>query len=334
MLLLVVTIVTTATSAGGEGYPDSVRANAMVAFQRLLFDDRFEAADSLAEEMLNDSPGDPAGYFCAGVSLLSRMFDREEEWQSRRFHRLLDSASWLATSRLKTADSSEAAWMHNFLGNVHSHRSLWEARFGSLATALRQARAARSEYSKGLEQDSANYDLFFGLGLYHYWKSAKAGILRSLGIFKDETRKGMAELRLAADSSLISKESAHHALIWIWLDRGEYDSTIAACHEMEAQYRTGKSFLWPMAAAFAEQSRSDSAAAVYARLREKLVTEPGNYYNLIECDYQLARCYEDLGRPDLSRAAAELVRNYWNEIPDDTRRRQRAKIAFLVRMAE
>ena len=72
---------------------------------------------------------------------------------------------------------------------------------------------------------------------------------------------------------------------------------------------------------------------MYQQLRHRLASEKGNYYNLIECDYRLYRCYDELGLDDEARSVAQYASEYFDEMPKDSRRRQRSKIASLGRAA-
>lgn len=102
---------------------------------------------------------------------------------------------------------------------------------------------------------------------------------------------------------------------------------------MSATFPDGKLFLWPLAEAYFRSKNYLQAAEVYQQLRDKLISEPGNYYNLIECDYQLYRCCDELGLDDEARSVARRAFEYFDEMPKDTRRRQRSKIASLGRAA-
>ncbi len=322
-----------AGSSQADEYLDSHKRELAIGVQHAIYNDDFVLADSLGCLLGELFPDDPMGPFSRAASLLGEMFDREEPWESERFFNLLDTADSLTSQIIDTASPGTAAWMAFYRGHVRSYRALWESRFGSSIRAIRLGYAARSEYERGLEYDSSCYDLYFGLGLYHYWKSAKGGILRRLRILKNEMARGIAELRLAADSSAISCEAARSSLIWVWLDRQQYDSAIVLCQEMSATFPDGKLFLWPLAEAYFRSKNYQQAAEVYQQLRYKLVSEPGNYYNLIECDYQLYQCYDELGMDDEVRSVARRASEYSDEMPKDTRRRQRSKIAFLSRAA-
>jgi len=177
------------------------------------------------------------------------------------------------------------------------------------------------------------YDLYLGLGLYHYWKSTKAGLLRWIGIFANDKEKGIAQLRVAADSALISSESARNSLIWIWLDADQLDSVTSGGTRMLKRYPAGVTPLWPLAEAYWRKEDYSASLDCYRRLRQRFSDAPGNYYNLIEIDYQILLCLDQLGLKDEAVATALAASGYIKSVPDDIRHRQRHKLAALARAA-
>ena len=326
-------LITTPTTILAGDYLDSARVRQLLSIQQLLYNDKFYEADSLSKIMIEEYPADPAGYLFRAVTLITVMFDREDNLYPEEFNRLIDSARSKASSLCDTASNCTRAWMYLFIGHTEAYRSLWESRFGSLITAIKKGRRAKKEYERGLAYDSSLYDLYFGLGLYHYWKSAKAGILRWVGLIHNDKDKGIAQLYLAADSSLISREAARSALIWIRLDRKEYDSVIEGCRQMRKMYPDGKALLWPLARAYYEKKDYRNALQTFQLLRRRIADDPGNYSNLIECDYHLFRCFEKLSLDAEANKVAVGMQQYYEKIPKDVRRRQRTKIALLRRAA-
>jgi hypothetical protein len=312
---------------------DSTRIESLLEAQTLLLNDRFAEVDSIYREHIEIHPEDPAGYIFRASGLFAEMSDREENLNEDLFKRLLDQVDSLTERRLYYCDGRTAAWMYLFRGHAKAYRSLWESRFGSFMTALKLGLATIDEYEAGLEADSTLYDLYSGIGSYHYWKSAKAGFLKWLGIFKDEKDKGIAELRLAADSSLLHRDLSRSALIWIWLDRKEYDSAASIAEDFVARYPDGKTFMWPLAQARFRQLEFAEAMLVFERLRAMVEPSPGNYYNLIECDYFITQCRSWLHDPVGIKASAARVNEYLSNVPDETRKRQRDKLNFLKRIA-
>lgn len=320
--------------AGERVYIDSTYTRLLGEAQRAILNDQFDQADSIADRITALSPRDPAGRVTRAASMLARMTWAEDTLCGDRFERLLDTIQRLCTAELDSAGRERKAWLYLFLGHTQAYRSLYESKFGSSFTAVRVGLRTRTYYGAGLEQDSSLTDLYFGLGSYHYWKSVKAGVFRWLGLFHNDINLGIAELYRAADSSLFSRDIARSALAWVWLDRERYDSVIALTEPMCLLYPLGTSFLWPLARSRWDKKEYVAAHDAYSHLRGLLKERPGNYFNLVECDYYLSACREKSG--DKVAAAAEAIRlnEYDRYIPPRTRERQADKLRYLARLIE
>jgi len=316
-----------------DPYLDTTRLTLVQTAEALVLNDHFAEADSLYREQIRLHPHDPLGYLLRAAGLLAEMSDREENLHEPLFRSLIDSTEQLTARRLDTCDDRTAAWMHLWRGHTRAYRSLWESKFGSFMTALKLGLTVNDEYEAGLKCDSSLLDLYAGLGSYHYWKSAKAGMLSWVGIFRNERDKGIRELQRAADYSIIHRDFARSALVWIRLDRKQYDSAIVLAEELLHRFPDGKAFLWPLAQAYYAGGDYDAALDIYSRLRARFETDPGNYYNLIECDYYLTQCHNWLSRQDDAIRAASALSTYDDRVPKETRRRQSSKISYLRRIA-
>jgi hypothetical protein len=263
---------------------------------------------------------------------MAEMTAAEEAIHRDEFGVLLDTIEMLANRQMPTAGAPRRAWMHLCAGHARAYRSLYEARFGSFIKAVKSGMSARAAYQQGLDNDSSVYDLYFGLGSYHYWKSARAGFLKWLLLFKNEKEKGIAELHLAADSGVVFSDAAHSALIWVWLNEKIYDSAIVAAEVMHRRFPEGRSFLWPLAQALVEDKQYRRALDIYRELRTTLTADPGNYYNLIQCDYLMAYCLEQMRLTGEAAEVAHRLQDYEDSIPDRTRRRQRSRLDYLRRL--
>ncbi|MCX6835620.1 MAG: hypothetical protein NTW07_10910 [candidate division Zixibacteria bacterium] len=328
--LIVVTALSVSSFAGT--YFDSVRVSQVLQAQTLVFNDRLQAADSIYRKMIETHPDDPANYLFHAGALFAEMSDAEENLNEPLLKQLLDTVDILSDRILDTCDNNTAAWMYLWRGHARSYRALWESKFGSSLRALKLGLSTIDEYEAGLKRDSTVIDLYAGIGSYHYWKSAKAGVLSWFGIFRSEKDKGIAELRRAADSSLLHCDLARSALIWVWLDRKEYDSAITLASNFLDRYPEGKTSLWPIAQARFRQANYAQAAETFLRIRTRLESSPGNYHNLIECDYYLAQCYRWLSDDHSRNLTATRFQNYRAAIPPLTLKRQSAKISYLSRL--
>ncbi len=299
--------------------------------QAAMLNGNYRAAYEIVERLGRNDAGDPAGYIFRAAVLQAEMIDSEEDLSGDKFKSLCDSTEELSETGLENCSSSDSALYYLYIGHQYAYRALWEARFGSKFAALRYGFKARSQYRKGLGIDSTLYDLYLGLGSFHYWKSVKSGILRSLGLFKDEREKGIKEVQLAIDSSLFSREAARSALIWIMLNEENYDSAIILSQMMLRKYPEGNSLLWPMAYAYFKKERYDDAAKIYELILNRLVNSPGNYYNIIESSYWLCQSLEKTPRFDKIKEIAGYINSIYDKIPRSTRNKQGSELDYLMK---
>ncbi|HVP07231.1 MAG TPA: tetratricopeptide repeat protein, partial [Candidatus Acidoferrum sp.] len=319
--------------AHAKPYLDSTKIAVLESIQDNIFNDRFAVADSISRTLVVQYPADPMGYLMSCSALLAEMTDREEDLFGDKIGYLLDTAEQTAKAIADTADTSTQAWMHLLIGHTKAYRSLYESRFGSFTSAVRQGLSAKKEYGKARLLDSSLYDVDAGLGSYHYWKSVKAGFFRWIGLFRNDRNRGITELCRASESSLISRQSARSALIWVWLDAHQYDSAIAIAKEMLQKYPKGRAFLWPLAEAYFQKKDYNNAISIYTQIRELLASDPGNYYNIVECDYYLVRSLESIEDRTKAQEKAAQLHDYYVHIPPRTRERQFGHISYLKRIA-
>jgi len=289
-----------------------------------------EAYDTFSELHLTDS-NNPAGYlFRAGV-LQAEMIDREENLYSKELKALLDSVEMYTEERMKLCSREDSAIYYLYLGHAYAYRSLREARFGSKLSALSDGFKAKGRYMDGLKTDSTLHDLFLGLGSYHYWKTVKAGILRTFGIFKNDRQKGIDEIQLAAESSLFSKDAAQSALIWIMINDKEYDTAIEMSKTMIKKYPDALSFYWPLAQSYYRNENYEKASDIYRIILDRQKQAPGNYYNLIEAVHGLYFALDKSGENGKAYSVLQYLDSVYTDIPKNTRHEQRSKLWSLRR---
>ena len=319
--------------ASADSYMTESRASSLRRIQQYVLNEQFAPALQLADSLQRANPEDPSGYLFEAAALLGEMTGAEANLHETAFKAAIDTATMLADTAATTTTGAEAAWQFLFLGNARAYRALWESRFGSFISAAKLGFAAADAFEKGLSHDSSLYDLYLGLGSFHYWKSAKAGLLRWMGIISDEKERGIAELNLAADSAVLFRDAARQAMIWVWLDRGHYDSAAVEARRALEKYPDGNLFLWPLAEAQFHSRQYLSAIETYSTIRRRIIENPGNYFNLVSVDYQLALCYQELGEKDKMKTIARGVRDYQTAIPRTTEYRLRDQLDHLARMA-
>jgi tetratricopeptide (TPR) repeat protein len=298
--------------------------------QAAMLNGRYDAAYKIVSRLGSEDQSDPIGYIFRAAVLQAEMIESEDDRSGDKFKSLCDSTLILSKEKLKSCTSSDSALYYLFIGHQNAYRALWEARFGSKLSSLKFGFTARNRYQKGLEVDSTLYDLYLGMGSFHYWKSVKSGFLRSIGIFKDEREKGIREILLAADSSLFSREAAHSAMIWVMLNEESCDEAIALAEAMFRKYPNGNSLLWPIAEAYYKEKKYAEAAKMYEFILNRLLSAPGNYFNIIEASYLLCQSLEKDGGSERIKKVAYYVKSIKDKIPESTKERQRGHLGYLM----
>ena len=218
------------------------------------------------------------------------------------------------------------------MGHCHSLGALWASKYGSFISALRLGLKARNCYSAGLKLDSGFMDLHTGLGTYRYWKSVKAGVLKWIGIFKNEKDTGIAQIRLAANRSLFSQDAAKSALVWILINERDYAEAADLARELCRTYPHGKTFLWPLAECYTKMKLYALAIDTYLDLRARLLVDPGNHINLIRVDFEISRLAKKIDDQATIKLIAAGYDEYYRETPLSTQRLLHGKYFALGRL--
>jgi len=299
-----------------------------------MLNGEWERAYEVFENMHRHDQTDPAGYLFRASVKQAEMIDREENLYGASFFALLDSVARFAEQRLISCSKRDSALCYLYIGHQYAYRSIWEARFGSKLAALGDGFKAKGWYRNGIEIDSSLYDLYLGLGTYHYWKSVKSGLLRTVGLFKNERDQGIREIRLAVDSSLFSRDVARSELIWVRLHEREYDRAIELCRTMLARFPDGISFRWPLAEAYYKSEQYDRAVEEYQVIFDRVKANPGNYYNVVEAAYWLYHALDKSGANARAGEILEFVNQIRADIPKNIRRKQRGRLWSLRRQGK
>ena len=316
-----------------ESYLTETKKESAKIIQTHIYQDNYTEAKIVADSLIAKDINDPIGYIFKAAVLLGEMTDREDNLYPIEFNDMIDKTMSLVDEKINGTDSNLVALYYLFQGHAYAYISMYESRFGSMTSALKNGFKAKSSYENGLSFDSSVYDLYGGLGMYHYWKSAKAGFLRWIHVVNDDKQKGIDELHLAIDSSAISSDAAKASLIWIYLDNDNYDTALVMAQDMYKKYPDGKTFLWAIARINYASGNYEKAIEVYQLLYDKLKLNRLNYYNILESEFQIYSAYLELGNEEKAKEIAKRCLYYVNKVPMDIRDRQRDKIEKLVKAA-
>lgn len=253
----------------------------------LVVHEDYEAAIVIADSVTNALPDHPYGPLLKATVLNSRSIDFEDNVDVAELTRLCD----LVDRQIGDIYSQQAptARLNFFLGIVLTYRVMSAGSSESRYRALKNGLRALKYFEDAIVLDSTFWDAYYGLGMIMYFKSEKAGILRSIGLVADNRSVGKEYIELAAAKGSLSALPAQNSLAWMSFLSGEYDVAEQYCDQLLEQYPGRRSFLWCRAKIFKEKGEWEKAIDTYQQLLEMVKNQSrNNHYNEIGILHSLA----------------------------------------------
>ncbi|MBN2542304.1 hypothetical protein JXI42_05515 [bacterium] len=259
----------------------------------------FEYGEKLFTSLISQRPDDPTGYFFLGVTMQSRMQDREDWAELDSLMALFEKAVALSEAALKKDKGN--GWLLYLQGSACSYIAVLEFEYGSFWTGYSKTKTAVKTLKRSIEADATVYDAYLGLGGYFYWKSNKLSWLSWLPFVKDDREKGLGYLETAREKSRYSRDPATHVLIHTYVEEGCYKKAEKLALGLASGFPEGKLPLWNLVHVYKSRDDWQNAFTCASELLEKLKADQHQtkynlvegYYLVIEAAYNLedrARC--------------------------------------------
>jgi tetratricopeptide (TPR) repeat protein len=265
-------------------------------------DSALEAVEEL-KKLIELFPEDPIGYFYISASLQTMMDDFRNYSYEDEFNRYMDMA--IKKAERKKEQGNLTADDYLYFGGAVGFRGIHKALTGNWMGAFVDGLKGRGYLDKALELDPELYDVYYGLGSYHFWKSLKSRVFWWLPFVTDNRQKGIDMIKLAIEKGKYAREDARLALVRIWVENKEYDKAFALIGELKKTYTNKPFILWFLAQAQLENQMYDGAINSYHSLLDALTSSP--YYHPageVECRYFLARLYYE--KKDFEQGLAQI----------------------------
>ncbi|MFC1555046.1 hypothetical protein ACFL7D_10450, partial [candidate division KSB1 bacterium] len=166
-----------------------------------------------------------------------------------------------------------------FLGIAHSFRAGVNNVRGKSWAAYRNGKSAVKELKKCVEQYPDFVEPHLVIGSYKYWLSAK-NIFRFLFFVPDNRNEGIAEIEDNIRESSISYAMSINQLIWILLDKKDFENAEKYAKLGLEIYPESRLFQYPAAESAFRLSNYEKAVELYGKVRESLKSDglSGRYF--------------------------------------------------------
>jgi hypothetical protein len=255
----------------------------------------YSQARELYSELQTKYPQHPGPPFLLAATYQAEMKDHEDFEYEQEFVDNIELSIDLA-DKLRNEDEDNA-WAYYFMGASNLYWALFEGRKGSSWSAAHKGIRGKNLMEKCLDIDSTMYDALAGLGSYRYWGDIKGGIFAKLPFVGGDRKKGLGDLKTAAEKSLFSRDLTKSALIYVYIQEEQYKKADSLAVEMRGKYPQSKSFLWARGFANLEAERYNDALVFFDSLKAVIKEEnQSSKYNLVQISYNKMLCYYNMER--------------------------------------
>jgi tetratricopeptide (TPR) repeat protein len=264
-----------------------------------IYKEDFKTAEDAARKLIKKYPENPAGYFFVAATLDAWMafyFDKKKEDE---FYKFCDLA--LEKGEKIIAKNAGDEWALFFMGGAEGYKGTYEARYERWITAFRYGWRGVSTLLKLTEMKSDIVDVNYGVGSYDYWRSAMINTLWFMPKIKDKREDGIKRLYVAADNGVLTRLTAHTALIDILLNENRSSEAMTYTDKLLSQYPMSTYCMWGKARALYGVGQFDESRRYFTKVLTRYESdEYKSVYYPVLCNYWLARVnfadakYEDV----------------------------------------
>jgi len=294
------------TSSAGLGMDSPQVDSIIMRGLELVHADSTDLAVDQFKKLIDLFPNDPIGYFYVSATLETMMDDFRNCTYFDELNKYMDRA--IETAEAKKKKGNLTAYDYLYFGGAVGYRGIHKALTGNWPGAFVDGLKGRGYLDEALRLDPELYDVYYGLGSYHFWKSLKSRVFWWLPFVADNRQMGIDMIKQAIDKGKYATEDAKLALVRIWVENKEYDKAFAQIEMLEKTYPHKPFLLWFLAQAQRENKMYDGAISSYQALLAALTSSP--YYHPageVECRYLLASTYYDKGDWDNSLAQIDSI---------------------------
>lgn len=203
---------------------------------KLVYQDNFKEAIALFDSLQKAFPNHPAPYFYRAATYQTWM----SSYRINKFHDELEENVKLAidigNDLLK--EREDDPWLNFYIGAAYGYRAFFRVRSWNFIGAYSDGKKGIGNFNKALEKDSTLYDVYLGLGSYHYWRTARSGFIRVIAFWMSDKRDfGLEQMEFTIQHGRYAREEATMALATSLFDYEKYERALNILEAFMAQYQ-------------------------------------------------------------------------------------------------
>lgn len=256
--------------------------------------EEYENAIETFEQLTKLHPQLSIGYFGSAAVYQTIM----RNYRINTFESQFDSLINLAIQRgeKSTKKSRDDALAYFFLGGAYGFRGLHKVRKRDWLSAFQDGLKGLSDLKRAVAIDPKLYDAYYGLGTFHYWRSARAKIFNILQFVNEGRQRGIDEIWTAIDKGRYSSIEGKYALVAIYYDNKKYQTALSLNQELYELFPRNPACLYMRSRIYERQEKWEEAENTYQQLLKRLLSSEYRSVGYeIECHCGIAYCQYQLG---------------------------------------
>ena len=202
----------------------------------LVLNDRFKESLRLFEHLQQTHPDHPAPHFFKAATYQSWM----SAFRLNRFQQEFEENIELAIDKghdlLKRENSP---WLFFYVGAAYGYRAFNQFRKSRWISAYYDAKEGVENFQEALERDPKLFDVYLGLGSYHYWRTAKSSFLRLITFWIPDKRElGLRQLEFSFQRGTYASDQAGYNLVAAYYDYGQYEKAMQTLNRVLEKKKT------------------------------------------------------------------------------------------------
>ncbi len=225
--------------------------------------EEFDSAAAYFEEIIEQYPKNPSGYFFKAALLQVKMMDRSQYDEEEEFLSLMRMAIHRSEDILQQESN---LWAEFYLGSSYTYRAVYEGLKGNYWETFNYGVKGGGILQGIIKKDSTFYDAYLGAGSYEYFWARASRYLLIPNLGGGNVTEAIRKLHVAAEKSLYSGPTAKNSLVFIYGEEKMFALADRIIEELLNTYPRGKTFLWSKAELDFKKENYRHALQSYAEL--------------------------------------------------------------------
>lgn len=203
---------------------------------QMVNEDRFQESIDLFDSLQMAFPDHPAPYFYKAATyqtwMSSYRFSKYQKELEKNVQLAIDKGNEMLKVR------KDDPWLNFYIGAAYGYRAFFRIRSFNWIGAYMDGKKGIGNFKKALKKEPALYDVYLGLGSYHYWRTARSKFIRIVAFWMSDKRDfGLQQIDFSIRHGQYCPPEASLVHVTALYDYEKYDKALAVLDRFEQTTR-------------------------------------------------------------------------------------------------